>query len=333
MNSKRLKVKIAGVGHYVPERIVSSSELEERLGLPQGSISKGGAGINERRFAADYQAPSDLAVEASKDALQSSETKIEDVDLIIFAATTGDVTIPSTASIIQNKFGVYGCATMDIKDICLSFLRGLEIASSFIRIGLYNTILVVSAEMTSRWVNWNDPKSCILFGDGAGATVLKPANDSEDNDFLGSYFATDSRGGNSITIPGCGTKYHPNLESTTKEMNLFRMQPIDTYKFALKIAEPCVQNILNRSGCKIEDITLIIPHQASLHGVKGFMKKAGVSLSKVYLNLNRYGNTASASIPIALSEAVKEGKIKRGDKIMLIGTGAGFSYGGIVISF
>lgn len=332
VNTRR--VKIASVGHYVPERVVTSEELEKKLNLPKGWIVRH-TGVEERRFADETQTPSDLAASASNKALSSIDMQADQLDLIIFTSTCRDMAIPATAAIIQDKLKIKKhIATFDLNAVCTSFLMGLDIAKQYISNGIYKNVLVVSAELTSRVLNWKDKNSCVLFGDVAAAVILTPADDSEKCDFIYSYFATDSSKWNLITIKGFGLEYHPRMTAQEPEINMFKMDGLRAFGATIEIAELLFGNLIKGSGSSnIDEFDLVVPHQANLPGMKKFMRKARVPFDKCFINIQKYGNTASASVPLALSEAVEAGRIKRGDRIILAAVGAGFSWGGLSLVY
>lgn len=328
------RVKIASVGHYVPERVVTSEELEKKLNLPKGWIVKH-AGVEERRFADEKQTPSDLAVSASKKALNSIGMPADEIDLIIFTSTCRDMAIPATAAIIHNKLKIKKhLPTLDLNAVCVSFLMGLDIAKQYISSGTYKNVLIVSAELTSRVINWKDKNSCILFGDAAAAVILTTADENEKSNFIYGYFATDSSKWDVITIKGFGLEYHPQMTAENPEINMFKMDGLMAFKATIVVAQLLFGNLIRGSGSSsIDEFDLVVPHQANLPGMRKFMRKAEVPFDKCFINIQKYGNTASTSVPLALSQAVEAGRIKRGDRLILAVVGAGFSWGGISLVY
>lgn len=326
------QTKIAGVGHYVPERIVTSEELENKIGLPKGWIVRH-TGVRERRFAGEGQIPSEFACFAAEKAIKSAGISPKDIDMIISATTCRDMAIPATAAIIQDKIGAHFSAVFDLNAVCLSFLLGFDLAHQYISNGTYKNILVVSAELPSRVLNWEDKNTVGLFGDAAGAIVLTRAHNNEPSGIVFRYFACDGRKKGDITVKGFGLQYHPNSTKTTPQVNTFSMNGLGSFESAVKIAEDFFGRFYKINGFDPENVDLVIPHQANLPGLKRFMKKANMPFSKCYINIDRYGNTSSASIPLALSEAIMDGRVKRGNRLIMAATGAGFSWGGCCLIY
>ena len=328
-----MPVKIAGMGHYLPGTVLKSDQIEERLHIPRGWISKH-TGVEERRIAEKGQLPSDLAAEASWKAMKSAGISPKDIDLILFGSTGRDMAIPATACILQDKISAKNAATFDINAVCLSFLVGLDMAHYYVATGKYETVLVVSAEIPSRVVNWEDKFSCGLFGDGAGAAVITRADPAkESSDIIYSYFGCDGSKREAITVRGFGLQYLPHETQQRPELNLFKMDGLASFKYAMEIAPAFFKKLFEGFGYSAQEIDWVIPHQANLPGLKKFMRAAKVPFEKCYINIQKYGNTSSASIPIALSEAVAEGKVQRGSKLVLAATAAGFSWGGCCLVY
>ena len=333
MNQKKFRARIAGVGHYVPPNVVTSEELEKKLDLPAGWIEMH-CGVKERRFASENQLPSDLAVQASKEALQSANLNIDDIDLIIFTSTSKDRTIPATSAIIQYKLeATKYIPTIDLNSVCVSFLFGFDIARLYIEQGIYNNVLVVSAELCSRVLNWKDKNSAILFGDASAAVVLTASSEDEGSEVIFSYFATDGSKRNEITIKGGGIEYLPHKTFDHPELNMFEMNGLASFRNSMSVANLLFDTLFQGSKLSKDDYKCIVFHQANLPGLKKFINKVNIPFEKWYIDIDKYGNTASASIPLALSEAIEDKTIKRGDRIILAAVGAGFSWGGICLVY
>ena len=333
MNQKKFRARIAGVGHYVPPNVVTSEELEKKLDLPNGWVEMH-CGVKERHFADKEEIPSDMAVRAIKKTLTSAEMTIDEIGLIIFTSTCRDRAIPSTAAIIQYKLGAKKhIPTFDLNSVCVSFLMGFDIARTYIENGVYKNVLVVSAELCSQVLNWKDRNSAILFGDASAAVILTTALPSQKSDVVFSYFATDGSKGNDITIKGFGLEYPPHKTINQPELNTFEMNGLNTFRNSLGVANLLLDTLLKKSNFDQEGYQMIIPHQANLVAVRKFMRKAGIPLEKYYINIDKYANTASSSIPLALSEAVNRGIIRRDERIIFVAVGAGFSWGGICLVY
>jgi 3-oxoacyl-[acyl-carrier-protein] synthase-3 len=333
MSEKKFRVRIAGVGHYVPPDVVKSEELEKRLSLPKGWIEMH-CGVKERHFEEKGEIPSNLAVKASQQALSSAGMCIDDIDLIIFTSTCRDRAIPSTAAIIQYKLGAKKyIPTFDLNSVCVSFLMGFDISRVYIENGIYKNVLVVSAELCSQVLNWKDRNSAILFGDASAAAILAPALPSQKSNVVFSYFATDGSKKDDIIIKGFGLEYHPHKTINQPELNMFEMKGLNTFKNTIEVANLLFDTLLKESKFDKEGFQMVIPHQANLVGLRKFMRRVAIPPEKYYINIDRYGNTASASVPLALSEVVNKGIIKRDDRIILAAVGAGFSWGGICLIY
>ena len=332
MMTKR-RARIAGCGKYVPETVVKSEDLEKRLSLPAGWVEMH-CGVKERRFAKEGELPSDFAVRAAKAAFESAGCGIDDIDLIIFTSTCRDRAIPSTAAIIQHKLGATKpITTFDLNSVCVSFLVGFDIARMYIENGIYNNILVASAELCSRVLNWKDKNSAILFGDASAAVVLTASSDKEDSEVKFSYFATDASKKDDITIKGFGLEYPPPATNEVPELNMFEMSGLAVFKNSLGVANLLFDKLFSGSGFSRESCALFVPHQANLPALKKFISKAKLPMGKCYINIEKYGNTASASIPLAFVESLEDNKIKRGEQLILFGVGAGFSWGGCCLIY
>lgn len=331
--TEKRRTCIAGVGKYVPEIIVTSEELEKKLNLPKGWVEMH-CGVKKRHFAPEGELPSDMAVKAIKEALISAKMEINDLDLIIFTSTCRDRAIPSTAAIIQYKLGAKKyIPTFDLNSVCVSFLMGFDIGRQYIENSVYNNVLVVSAELSSRVLNWKDRNSSILFGDAAAAVILTYSLPEEKSEVRFSYFATDGTKRNDITIKGFGLEYHPLTTIEHPELNMFEMSGLASFKNTMAVANLLMETLLKGSNFDKEGYDLFIPHQGNLVGLKKFIKNTKIPPEKCQINIEKYGNTASASIPLALAEAISEDRLKRNDKLILAAVGAGFSWGGCCLIY
>ena len=329
----KLRARIAGCGKYVPETVVKSEDLEKQLSLPAGWVEMH-CGVKERRFAKEGELPSDFAVRAAKAAFESAGCGIDDIDLIIFASTGKDRTIPATSAIIQYKLGATKyIPTLDLNSVCVSFLFGFDIARLYIEQGIYNNVLVVSTELCSRVLNWKDKNSAILFGDAAAAVILSASLDNQESEVIFSYFATDGSKSNDITIKGGGIEYLPHKTFDHPELNMFEMNGLASFRNSMGVANLLFDKLFSGSGFSRESCKLFIPHQANLPALKKFIAKAELPMEKCYMDIEKYGNTASASIPLALVESLEDKKIKRGEQLIMFAVGAGFSWGGCCLIY
>jgi 3-oxoacyl-[acyl-carrier-protein] synthase-3 len=289
------------------------------------------SGIKERRIAPPDKVGSDYACEASLIAMKVAGVTAEGLDMIILATVTPDVPLPSTACILQDRLGAKNAAVMDIVAACSGFIYGISIARSLIMIGQVKTVLVIGVELLSRITDWSDRYTCVLFGDGAGAAVLQGSD--RPGGVLNTYLKSDGSLAHLLHIPFGGTKVPLNAQNVCDGHRYVQMEGQDVFKSAVKAMGEAAAKILQRSNVSSKDISLMIPHQANIRIIEATAKRIKLPMEKVYVNIQRYGNTSAASIPIALDEAVREGRIKSGDKILLVAFGAGFTWGSALIEW
>lgn len=328
-----LAVKIAGLGAYLPERIVTSAELEAELGLAPGWVERA-TGVLERRRATDETAAGMAAI-AGRRALASAGMNPGELDLIIAASSAPQQAIPCTAALVQRELGAPDgmSACFDVNATCLSFLAALQSAAHLVAAGSYRAALVVSSEIVGRSLNPQEPESAVLFGDAAAAAVVVRTPEGEPSRVVWEQFATFSSGADLTTIRGGGTLHHPNDPATTPELNMFQMNGTAIYKQAARRAGPFLERFLARASWEREQIDWVVPHQASGHAVAILNARFGFRAEQVVSNLAVRGNCVAASIPLALAEAVTAGRITRGQRVLLIGTGAGLTIGAIGLIF
>jgi 3-oxoacyl-[acyl-carrier-protein] synthase III len=330
-----LAVRIAGLGSYLPERVVTNAELEATFGLQPGWIAKR-TGVLERRYATDETTVSQ-AVAASKIALERSGIKLEQIDAII-GANLAQQTIPCTAALVQRALDAPdgSSACWDINATCLSFMMALHSAALMIASGQYQNILIFSSEIASPSLNPLEPESASLFGDAAAAIVLTASTASIDNtgsSLIGAKFQTFSSGSHLTQLLGGGTLHRPQNTFKHPELNLFHMDGPAIFKHAARTFPPFLEEFLDSIGWSIPSINALVPHQASGHGVLGISNRMGFTPAQVIYNLPTRGNCVAASTPLALTEAVESGRIQRGDRVLLAGTAAGLTLGAIALRF
>ena len=313
--------RISGTGSYLPERILTNDELERMVDTSDEWI-RTRTGIVERHIAADNEMASDLALNASRNALAAAGIQAAELDLIILATTTPDVIFPSTACILQDKLGVGGCPAFDVQAVCSGFVYALATADMFVRAGKCRNALVVGTEIYSRILDWSDRSTCVLFGDGAGAVVL---TQSDQPGILSSHLHADGSHRETLAVPAniCGGK----LRGTPFVM----MEGNTVFKFAIKVLEEVVEEALAENDLQASDIDWLIPHQANIRIIQSTAKKLGIPMEKVIITLDKNGNTTAASIPLALDIAVRDGRIKPGQHVLLEGVGGGFTWGSALI--
>ncbi|EGT4138685.1 beta-ketoacyl-ACP synthase III [Clostridium perfringens] len=318
--------KMIGFGLYTPKNLVENERLQEFLETSDEWI-RTRTGI-ERRYISLDENTSDLAVEASKKALNQAGLSAEDIDLIIVATVTPDNFTPSTACIVQDKLGAKNAWAFDINAACTGFIYALKLGRSLIRSGEAKNALIIGAETLSKALNWEDRGSCVLFGDGAGATVL--TSTEEDCGIKCVNVKSDGSKGDSLVIQGLPLN-SPFKDGKEISENYINMNGREIFKFATKVMEESIVEILEKENIKIEDIDAIIPHQANLRIIDYVVKRLGIPREKFITNLQNYGNTSGASIPIALCEAIDDGKVKKGDNIIMVGFGGGLTWGAALI--
>jgi 3-oxoacyl-[acyl-carrier-protein] synthase-3 len=323
-----IPVGIIGTGKYVPERVLTNKDLEQMVETNDEWIVTR-TGMRERRIAAPEQATSDLAYEASVKALDNAGIAAEDLDLIVVATITPDMFFPSTASLLQDRLGAKRAAAFDLSAACSGFIYGLATASSMIASGMYKKVLIVGAECLSRITDYTDRNTCILFGDGAGAVVLGevPAGRGFRSFDLGS----DGSGGHLLKIPGGGSRIPSTAESVEAKHHFLKMAGNDVFKFAVRVMGAAADDALRKAGLAKEDIDLLIPHQANIRIIQAALNRLELPEEKAVINLDRYGNVSAASIPLALCEAVEQGRVSEGDTLLMVGFGGGLTWGAAVL--
>lgn len=320
--------KIVGTGSYVPKMVLTNFDLENMVNTSDEWIIER-TGIRERRIAGKDEATSDLAYEASQRALKAAGIKPKDIDLILLATTTPDMLFPSTACILQDRLNAQKAAAFDISAACSGFIYALSIADQFIKAGIYKTILVIGAELLSRITDWSDRTTCILFGDGAGAAVIQPSGDRRG--IISTHLHSDGTLKDLLYLPGGGSRTPASKRSLEKRLHYIKMRGNETFKVAVRNLEEVALEALRANDFKPSDIDLFIPHQANIRIIQAIAKRLELPMEKVLVNIDRYGNTSAASIPIALDEAVNEGRIKEGDLILMEAFGGGLTWASAII--
>lgn len=328
MTAKLCNAGILGTGFYVPEKIMTNADLEKIVETSDEWIVER-TGIKERRIAEDNQPMSDLALRAAKAALADAGVAAEDLDLIIVATLTSDRIIPSTACMIQNLLGAKHAAAFDLSAACSGFAYAASVAAQFIETGAYKKALVIGAETLSKYINWEDRNTCVLFGDGAGAAVLGQVE--EGYGILSFDLGSDGSGGDAIQIPSSGSLMPVSKESIDQKLNLIHMNGRDVFKFAVKAMGKTVKNSLAKIDMPQEKIDWLVPHQANIRIIESAAKRLSMPMDKVIVNIYKYGNMSAACIPIALAEAAAAKRFKKGDIIALSGFGAGLTWASCII--
>ena len=323
------RAAISGLGAYVPERILTNADLEKMVETTDEWI-RTRTGIRERHIAAPEQATSDLALPAAREAIANAGLTPADLELIIVATTSPDMFFPSASCYLQAKLGA-ACGAFDLAAACSGFAYALSVAESFIKSGNYKNILVVGAETITRFIDWKDRGTCVLFGDGAGAAVVSRSKDG--HGILASYLGADGTQSEILQIPGGGSRTPPSAESVANGLHYIRMAGPELFKIAVKTMEQAVLKVLEHEKLSVNDIQCLIPHQANNRILQAVAERLKIDSSKVFINVDRYGNMSSASTVVALYEAVKTGAVKKGDYVVLVAFGGGLTWGASLIKW
>jgi len=318
---------IEGVGSYLPERIVTNAELARKVDTSDEWIVER-TGIRERRIAAEGEKTSDLAVAAARVALADAGIAASDVDLVIVATATPDRTFPATAAAVQARLGMTSGASFDLQAVCSGFVYGLATADGFIRSGQADTILLIGAETFSRILDWSDRGTCVLFGDGAGAAVIRAADGAPDpsrRGIIASVLHSDGRYQDKLYVDGG--------PSSTGTVGHLRMQGREVFKHAVANISSVMSEALSKAGVDVSDVDWFVPHQANLRILDGTARRFGISDDRVVVTVEKQGNTSAASIPLALDTAVKDGRIKKGDLVLMEAMGGGFTWGACLVRY
>ncbi len=313
--------RIIGTGAYLPAKILTNQDLEKTVDTSDEWIHAR-TGIRQRHIAADDEQTSDLALAASRRALAAAGIDAADLDLIVVATTTPDMVFPSTACILQAKLGARNCPAFDMQAVCSGFVYGLATADQFIWSGQYRNALVVGAEIYSRILDWNDRGTCVLFGDGAGAVVLQR---SETPGIISSHLHADGAHVNMLSVPGTVSR------GQVSGRPFVHMDGQSVFKFAVKVLNEVAEEALAANQLEASDLDWLVPHQANIRIIQATTRKLGISMEKVVVTVDRHANTSAASIPLALDEAVRDGRIRAGQHLLLEGVGGGFTWGAILV--
>lgn len=324
-----VRIGITGLGMAVPEKVLTNFDLEKMVDTTDEWI-RTRTGIRERRIAAPGTTTSDLAYGAAVQALKDAKLKPDQLELLIVATTTPDMLFPSTSCLLQRRLGATKAVCFDLSAACSGSIYAMISAQQFLTTGRYKNALVVGAEVLSGFIDWTDRSTCILFGDGAGACVLQKVRRGG---ILATDMGSDGTAADLLTMPGGGSKYPPSHQSVNQRLHFLKMNGGEIYKLAVRAMAGSVKRVTAAAKVKPSQVACIIPHQANTRIIESVAKFAKVPIEKVFMNLDRYGNTSAASIPIALYEAVKTGRIKKGDRVVLVAFGAGLTWGSILLEW
>ncbi len=327
----RRTVSIIGTGSYVPEKILTNADLSRIVDTSDKWITTR-TGIKERRVAAKDEQTSDMATKAAFKAMEQAKISAKEIDLILVATATPDMVFPATACFVQRKIGATKAACLDISAACAGFLFGVEIAQQFITSHTYDTVLVIGAEKLTSITNWTDRNTCVLFGDGAGAAILRHRGEGA-HGVISTHIGSDGQFADILFMPGGGSRTPITRENADKNLQTIHMVGKDVYKQAVVAMLNASQKALEQAGLSIDDIACVIPHQANVRIIEAIADRLKIPLEKFYVNLDRYGNTSAAAVAIALDEANRSGRIKHGDYVLMVVFGGGLTWASTVIEW
>lgn len=325
----KISAGIISVASAVPEKVLTNADLEKIVDTTDEWI-RNMTGIVERRIAAEGEATSDYATKAGSAAMKRAGLDPKDIDLIIVATITGDMAFPSTASIVQNALGA-DCPAFDLCAGCSGWVYALSVANGFVSSGIYGKVLVIGADLLTSITNWTDRSTCVLFGDGAGAAIVSEVEPG--SGFLAFELGSDGSGALALYAPAGGSREALTHEGLDAHRNKLFMEGREVFKFAVKVQGEAAERVLAKVGMTTADIDLMIPHQANVRIIDSAINRLGLPAEKIFVNLQKYGNTSAASIPIALDEALQTGRVKKGDTILTVGFGAGLTWGAGVMKW
>jgi 3-oxoacyl-[acyl-carrier-protein] synthase-3 len=317
------KARISGIGCYVPPRVLTNYDLERMVDTTNEWILER-TGISERHIADPDMATSDLAVEAAKNALERAGLAASDIDAILVCTVTPDHLFPATACLVQHRLGATKAWGFDLVAACSGFVYGLTTAAHLVMAGTHQRVLVIGADTMSRILDYTDRKTCILFGDGAGAAVLEPV---EEGGFVGFELGADGSGAEDLFIPAGGSRVPTTAESVAGDLHAIRMRGQEVFRFATRIMVTSADNLLAECGATVADVDLYVPHQANKRIIDHAAKNLGLDREKVFLNIERYGNTSAASVPLCLADADAAGLLRPGTRVLMSAVGGGFTWG------
>jgi 3-oxoacyl-[acyl-carrier-protein] synthase III len=325
---KRIAAKITGVAGYVPPKLLTNAELARLVDTTDDWIQQR-VGIRERHIADKGMASSHLATAAAQQVLEKTHTNPEEIDLLIVATVTPDMFFPATACLVQNRIGASRAWGFDLSGACSGFVYALTIGAQFVGAGTHKKALVIGSDVMSSIIDYQDRNTCVLFGDGAGAVLLEPASDGEG--ILDFQHDIDGSGGDYLFMPAGGSLHPSSHETLDKKMHYVHQDGKQVFKYAVRRMADIACQLLERNGYSHKDLALVVPHQANLRIIRAMQERLGVDDSKVLVNIDRFGNTTGGTIPLGLCDAVSQGRLKKGDLVMLVAVGAGYTTGGVLM--
>jgi 3-oxoacyl-[acyl-carrier-protein] synthase III len=325
---KRIAAKITGVAGYVPPRVATNFDLEKLVDTSDEWI-RTRTGIRERHYADPGVASSHLGTEAAKKLLTATGTRAEEIELIVLATVTPDMFFPATACLIQDRLGAKNAWGFDLSAACSGFAYALTVGAQFVGAGTHKKVLVIGSDVMTSILDYTDRATCVLFGDGAGAVLLEPATNGEG--ILDFAHDIDGSGGNNLYMPGGGSLNPSSRETVDKRMHYVHQEGAQVFKYAVRRMSEHAVSMLERNGLTSKDLALVVPHQANLRIIRGMQERLGIDDSKVMINIDHFGNTTGGTIPLGLMEAVEQKRLKKGDLVLLIAVGAGYTTGAVLM--
>ena len=326
--SHRIAAKITGVAGYLPPKVLTNADLEKMVATSDEWI-RTRTGIRERHIAEKGTASSHLATEATKALLAETNTNPADIELIILASVTPDMMFPATACLVQDRIGAKKAWGFDLSAACSGFAYALTVGAQFVGSGAHKKVLVIGSDAMSTILDYTDRATCILFGDGAGAVLLEPANDGEG--ILDFEHDVDGSGGQFLYMPGGGSLHPATAETVEKKMHFVHQEGSQVFKYAARRMAEMSSRLLERNGFTKDDLALLVPHQANLRIIRAAQERLGVDDSKVLVNIDRYANTTAGTIPLGLCDGVEQGRLQKGDLVLIVTVGAGYTTGGVLL--
>jgi len=327
--SKRIAAKITGVGGYVPPKVVTNFDLEKRVDTSDEWI-RTRTGILERHYADPGVASSHLGTEAARKLLQDNDVNPEEIELIILASVTPDMLFPATACLIQDRLGAKNAWGFDLSAACSGFAYALTVGAQFVGAGTHKKVLVIGSDVMTSILDFQDRATCVLFGDGAGAVLLEPS-DGDSNCILDFAHDIDGSGGCNLYMPGGGSLHPATCETVEKRMHYVHQEGQHVFKYAVRRMCDLSAQLLERNGFTSDDLALVVPHQANLRIIRAMQDRLGVPDSKVMVNIDRYGNTTAGTIPLGLMDALEQNRLRKGDLVLLVAVGAGYTSGAVLL--
>jgi 3-oxoacyl-[acyl-carrier-protein] synthase-3 len=326
--SHRIAAKITGVAGYVPPKVLTNADLEKMVDTNDEWI-RTRTGIRERHIAENGTASSDLATEAAKQLLAQTHTDAREIDLIVVASVTPDMFFPATACLVQDRLGAKRAWGFDLSAACSGFAYALTVGAQFIGSGAHKKVMIIGSDVMSSILDYKDRATCVLFGDGAGAVLLEPARDGEG--ILDFSHDVDGSGGRYLFMPGGGSLHPATHETLERNMHVVHQDGSQVFKYAVRRMAELATCILERNGFTSDDLALVVPHQANLRIIRAMQQRLGVDDSRVMVNIDKYGNTTGGTIPLGLRDAVEQGRLRKGDLVLLAAVGAGYTTGGVLL--